>query len=60
MDQIIRGVAKEVVNKACSAAREAVAKQTSGLSGNFYMNTRIPGVSNSGISVQLKGAKVTR
>lgn len=60
MDQIIRGVAREAVNKACSAARKAVSEQTSGLSGNFYMNTRIPGVSQSAISVKVKGMKTTK
>ncbi len=50
MDQIIRGIAKEAVRKACGAARDAISEQRSRLSGSYYFNTRIPGVPNYGVS----------
>lgn len=50
MDMIIRGIAKELVNKACGAARETVNKANSAMNGSYYMNTRLPGVPNIGVS----------
>lgn len=50
MDQIIRGVAKQLVNRACGEARKYVTEANSAMNGSYYMNTRIPGVPNFGVS----------
>lgn len=48
MDQIIRGIAKELVNKACGEARQHISKANSAMNGSYYLNTRIPGVPSIG------------
>lgn len=55
MDQIIRGVAKQAVNKFCGEAREKISDATSKLNQSFYINTRIPGVSSYGVSTSTSG-----
>lgn len=52
MDQIIRGVAKEAINKACGKAREKIAKAKSPLTGTFYLNARLPGAPAAGVSIR--------
>lgn len=68
MDQIVRGVAKQVVNKACSAARSVVSETKSKFTNSFYLNPRISGVpafkvatgtSQSGSSVRVNGDTAT-
>ena len=55
MDQIIRGIAKEAVRRACSEARNLMTEQRNRLSGSFYLNTRLPGVPNAGVSTTGSG-----
>lgn len=50
MDQILRAAEREVVNRACSAAREKIADAKSPLKGSFYFNPRIGGVPSAGVS----------
>ena len=56
MDMIIRGIAKELVKKACGEIRDKMSDVTSKLSGSFYLNTRIPGVPDIGGGVSMSSA----
>lgn len=55
MDQIIRGVAKEAVRRACSEARSKLSEQRSHLTGAAWLNTRIPGVPSFGVTTTGSG-----
>lgn len=68
MDQIIRGIAKQAVNKACSAARSVVSEAKSKFTNSFYLNPRIAGVpsyrvstgtSSSASSIRVNGDTAT-
>lgn len=48
MDEIIRAAERQVIQKACSAAREKINEAKSPLTGSFYFNPRIPGVPPAG------------
>lgn len=56
MDQIIRGIAKEAVRKACGIARDKMSEVKSRFTQSYYLNTRIPGVPSYGISSSSYGS----
>ena len=55
MDELLKAAEKELVQRACSAAREKVAEAKSSLTGQFYFNPRVPGVQPAGVSVSGSG-----
>lgn len=51
MDIIIRGIAQQLIQRACSEARSAVADATSPFGQSFYFNPGIPGVGQFGVDL---------